>query len=216
MKSKEAIQYLQSEFGDQKILDKKFPKPYCRSNNSVRAIYLGCDPSNKHSTALPYAFALESGECKFKGFITSHRNNLNAIGLSWDSVYVQNLCQNYFSNETSKNLRIWKQAAKRYWIQHLKEELDKNFNSRIPVLLTSQYLLEVLGNDSWKNVKAPEFYECRVSIPVPATENKLGRPLIPVYRGKSRKYDVSYHLVNEKWKKYRSNIMHFFSFTLSD
>lgn len=207
MNNIEAIKLLRDKFGEDILPITQMPKAYCNNTNEVKAIYLGCDPSNKHSQSLPYAFALKSSIKIFNGFIKTHEENLNAIGLNWNSVYVQNLCQNYFEKETSKNYKVWKAAAKEYWIEHLKKELDSKFEQEIPVLLTSQYLLEVLTSDTWKNIKAPDFYECRVNVPVPAEENKLCRPLFPMYRGKSRIYKVSYHLKNTKWSEYKLRII---------
>ena len=81
-----------------------------------------------------------------------------------------------------------------------------SFYPKIPVLLTSQLLLEVLGDKETAKYIAPDIYECRTAIPIPADKNKLGRPLIPVYRGKSPRYKVSYHLKNKQWEKYRDLI----------
>lgn len=200
---------LKSIVGDAVIKNSNFPKAYCTNKLEVKAIYLGCDPSNKHSNALPYAFALESGLKVFQPFINSHKENLEVIGLGWESVYVQNLCQNYFQEETSKNLRIWKKAAKEFWIAQLKEELDTQFEQNVPVLLTSQYLLEILGKGGIEKIKAPEFYNCSVDIPIPAEQNELGRPLIPMYRGKSPKLKISYHLKYQEWEPYKSKIVQF-------
>ena len=133
-----------------------------------------------------------------------HSEQLKQIGLDWNRVYSQNLCRNYFSDETGVN-KIWKKVAEEFWIERLKEELSV-FDPEIPVLLTSQLLLEVLGDKETSKYMAPYIYECRTAIPIPADKNKLGRPLIPVYRGKSPRYKVSYHLKNKQWKEYRDLI----------
>ena len=80
----------------------------------------------------------------------------------------------------------------------MKAELDELFSKDIPVLLTSQLLLDVLLNVDKRPAKcdAIEFYEGRTSIPVPATENKLGRLLIPLYRGRNGRTKKSYELSN--------------------
>jgi len=206
MEQIEIIKILQDKLGEAVLRVTPFPKAYCKNIEEVKAIYLGCDPSNQHSQNLPYAFALESELNIFNSFIKSHEKNLNCIGLSWDNVYVQNLCQNYFKEETSKNFKVWKAAANMHWIEHLKNELDSRFKPEIPVFLTSQYLLDVLADSKWARILAPEFYECIKPIPIPANENKLNRPLIPMYRGKSKLYDVSYHLKYNKWENYRLRI----------
>ena len=206
----EILNELILRFGDI-IIDSRFPEPHYSDLMQVKAIYLGCDPTNvKYNTRFPYAFALEYDKTNhFKGFVRSHGENLEQIGLSWDTVYAQNLCRNYFKEETSKNLKVWKKVANEFWIEQLKEELSI-FDSKIPVLLTSQYLLEVLGMDGYEKIKAPEFYECRKSIPIKAVNNILGRDLIPLYRGKSPRFKVSYHLSNKEWKNYKGAVNEYF------
>lgn len=206
MGEKDIIFELSKIFGEQIPPITPLPKAYCPGGlSNVKAIYLGCDPSNNHSTKLPFAFAHESGFKVFNSFIKSHTEQLEQIGLNWNCVYSQNLCRNYFEKETYKN-QIWKRAANEFWIDQLKVELAQ-FDTKIPVLLTSQILLEVLGLDGYENILAPDFYECRVDIPIPANKNKLNRGLIPIYRGKSPKFKVNYHLKNEEWKEYRLRIL---------
>lgn len=213
MTDKEKVKELIALYGNQILEISELPKAYYPGGiDKVKAIYLGCDPSNKHSTELPYVFAHESNIKVFKPFIESHTEQLKQIDLCWDNVYTQNLCRNYFKEETSKN-KIWKQVANDYWIVKLKEELSQ-FDLKIPVLLTSQILLEVLGIDGCEKMLAPQFYDFNVdnhkAIPIPENKNKLGRELIPIYRGKSRKYEVSYHLKYKEWDKYRTSIKQFF------
>ena len=160
-----------------------FPEAYCPGGiSNVKAIYLGCDPSNQHSSTLPYAFAHESKLKIFNSFLKSHTEQLTQIGLGWDKVYTQNLCRNYFEKETSKN-PIWKEVAEAFWIERLKTELAV-FDANIPVLLTAQVLLEVLGKDGYEKKAAADFYEGKEAIPIPAISNKLNRDLIPLYRGR--------------------------------
>lgn len=209
MTDKEIVKELITLYGNQILEIYELPKAYYPGGiDKVKAIYLGCDLSNNNNIQFPYAFAHESGEKIFDPFIKSHSAQLEQIGLSWDKVYTQNLCRNYYRDETSKN-KIWKQVANEYWINKLKEVLSQ-FDLKIPVLLTSQILLEVLGIDGYEKMLAPQFYDYNVdnhiAIPIPANKNKLGRELIPLYRGKSRKYDVSYHLKNKEWDKYRISI----------
>lgn len=177
------------------ILDFPYPKPYFKNPDNVRAILLGCDPSNKHNKHLPYVFALESGDKIFNVFLKSWGRSLQAIGLSFDVVYVQNLCRNYFEHETSKN-KIWKEVAE-LWIPELKDELAM-LDPSIPILLTSEVLYDVLLKNPEAKVRAIEFYELKAPIPINASDNKLDRPLIPFYR--HYKYDIT------KWEKYRNCI----------
>lgn len=79
-----------------------------------------------------------------KVFVTFRKKRLTlwgAIGLSWKTVYTQNLCRNYFKTETSKN-KIWNKLPKCGLTYS--EKLDELFSTDIPVLLTSQLLLDVL------------------------------------------------------------------------
>lgn len=198
----EIIDELQNHFGDEVLAITPFPKPYCEDISNVKAIYLGCDPSNKHSHKLPYAFVLESKLPIFNKFLIDHSSNLSHVSLSWDNVYVQNLCQNYFRKETSQNLPVWKPASK-WWVPYLKKELQI-FNIDIPVLLTSSYIYDVLVSSKWKKYKPKQFYTCEINIPIPKTENLLERPLIPFYRNRRK---VDYHLSNPEWEKYRIRIV---------
>ncbi|RLD12058.1 hypothetical protein DRI50_09480 [candidate division KSB1 bacterium] len=208
MQEKEIIKKLVELYPNHVLPIEKLPRAYCPGGAShVKAIYLGCDPSNVHSTELPYVFAHECNLNIFNAFIKAHTEQLQHIGLDWHSVYAQNFCQNYFKKETSKN-PIWKKAAQEFWIDHLVDELEQ-FDNSVPVLLTSQYLLQVLGTDGYENIPAKEFYECIQSIPIPADKNKLNRALIPVYRGRNPNLGVSYHLKNDKWKMYRESIKGF-------
>jgi hypothetical protein len=188
-----------------------FPKPYPEKVNpeKVKAIYLGCDPTNSHTDELSHVFALVNTPQVFKGFVTTHTNQLKAIGLNWNDVYVQNLCRNYFLKETGKNLRIWNKVAKEYWIDKLRNELNElKIPKSTPVLLTSMYLYQVLvTDDTWARFKSPEIY-LEEKIPVPANANKLNRPLIPVYRGRSPRLETNYNLAtNEKWEGYRNKVI---------
>ncbi|MBA4311175.1 MAG: hypothetical protein C0417_00955 [Chlorobiaceae bacterium] len=173
-----------------------FPKPFCVNPNSVKAIYLGCDPTNtKYMNRFEYAFALPDGrKYHFEQFVEGHRKQLEAIRLSWDQVYVQNLCQNYFTEETSQNKREWELAAG-IWIPELQGELEQ-FHNDIPILLTSQLLLHVLLHDRKNARRAEEYYYCRegAAVPIQAEHNKLSCPLIPLYR--HPKYNLS------NWKQY--------------
>lgn len=210
MNEKNIIENLRYRYGEQILPVYELPEHYCIGNLAeIKAIYLGCDPSNRHSTTLPFAFAHKCNLPVFNSFIEAHTLQLKQIGLSWENVYAQNLCRNYFKEETSKN-KIWKKVAEEFWIPELVKELEK-FDPKTPVLLTSQLLLEVLGKNGYEKLPAPEFYECKTAIPIPAHYNKLGRNLIPLYRGKSLRYEVTYHLVNEKWNEYRESVINYIS-----
>src|SRR5260221_665754 len=120
-----------------------WPKSYCENSKNVRAIVLGCDPSNQHSHKLKYAFGITTKVPRLRGFFRAIESNLDEIGLSKKVVYVQNLCQNYFTRETEKN-SLWNTAAE-IWIPFLKNELAA-FPDSIPVLLTAEGLYKLLLN----------------------------------------------------------------------
>lgn len=197
-------------------LTKQIPMPYWNNEkdvSKVKAIYLGCDPTNTvKNIQFEYAFAHGTSDPGFKRFITQHENQLTSIGLNWDLVYTQNLCQNYFTSETAKN-KIWKQAAQAIWIDELNNELNKLFVIDIPVLLTSQLLLDVLLNDNLLEMgkrparyDAMKFYTGETNIPIPSGQNKLRRPLIPVYRGRNPQTGKSYMLSNDMHPAYVNRI----------
>lgn len=215
-KQQEILTKLTDLFPSQIDMTKKIPKPYWKEENGagkVKAIYLGCDPTNTvKNIQFEYAFAHGTSDPGFKRFITLHENQLTSIGLNWDLVYAQNLCQNYFTSETAKN-KIWKQAAQAIWIDELNNELNKLFVIDIPVLLTSQLLLDVLLNDDLPErgkrparYDAMKFYSGEINIPIPSDQNKLRRPLIPVYRGRNPKTGNSYMLSNDLHHEYVNRI----------
>lgn len=59
-----------------------FPKPYMIDKAQVKAIYLGCDPSNRSNDTFEYAFALEGTNTRYNQFISSHLKDLNVVGLN--------------------------------------------------------------------------------------------------------------------------------------
>ncbi len=207
MNDQELINQLRETYGEQIVVTNDLPKAYCPGGiEAVQAIYLGCDPTNlKYNIHFPYVFAHNYAGNEFKQFIKMHMEQLKAIDLKWETVYTQNLCRNYFDLETGVN-KIWKKVAEEFWVERMKEELSV-FDPKIPVLLTSQLLLEVLGDKKTSKYTAPEIYECKREIPIPADKNKLGRPLIALYRGKNPNYKVSYHLKYKEWDKYRKSII---------
>jgi hypothetical protein len=184
------------------------PSPWCINKHNVKAILLGCDPSNNHIHNMPFVFCLGIDISIFNSFKKSFEDDLNEIGLGWDNVYVQNLCKNYFDKETGKN-PIWFKAAE-YWIPNLVDELT-SFKEFIPVLLTSEVLLKALVYEYPDYGSAIDFYECRNQIPIPAKVNKLKRPLIPFYRGRNPKINKSYRINSDNWEQYKERIVEILS-----
>ena len=189
---------LREQFGDC-ILTYSYPEPFPKNPIGTRAILLGCDPSNKRCLQFSHVFAIGSDDPDFQRFVIGWEKRLNAIGLEWQTIYAQNLCRNYFIQETSEN-KIWEYVAKK-WIPLLKEELDQ-FDKKIPVLLTSEFLYHVLLNEKLELSRANDFY-CNppiASIPILPEANELGRPLIPFYR------HFRYDICKDKNEPYRNSI----------
>ena len=173
-----------------------WPAAYCKDPTNIKAIVLGCDPSNKHDQNLKYAFGIETETLLLKQFFAGIQKNLTVIGLSLHDVYIQNLCQNYFEKETAKN-PLWKQAAE-VWIPYLKAELNAlPISKDIPVFLTAGVLYEVLLQEGIKRYSPRELYSRPETLPVKATDNLLGRPLYPVFRGGRGMYELT------RWPAYK-------------
>lgn len=182
------------------VLDYTYPKPYV-GNKQIKAILLGCDPSNRHHHDLEFTFAIHHPEKTFNRFVSGIDKQLQNIGLDLESVYAQNLCRNFFDEETNNN-PIWAEVAE-LWIPFLKEELTQ-FGQEIPVLLSAEVLYKVLLSNGIKPAKAADFYNCRVPFTIPSEHNKLNRPLIPFYR------HFYYNLAKDEWKQYRQGLANHF------
>ncbi|MGQ8335813.1 hypothetical protein ACUNWD_04630 [Sunxiuqinia sp. A32] len=205
MEVRQIIRTLKNAYLEDIIDQIPIPAPWCEDRNQVKAILLGCDPSNRHTQIMPYVFTLGMNIPVFNSFKKAFERDLEVVGLSWNSVYVQNLCRNYFRKETSENRRIWLEASK-LWIPVLDEELSK-FDTNIPVLLTSDMLFKALVTNPDAYGKTIDFYECRTKFPIDARDNLLNRPLIPFYLGLNGRTKQSYRLGTGKWVKYRKQII---------
>lgn len=163
------------------------PKPWIVDN--PKAFVLGCDPTAfmaedkgkavEERRPIPFmtVFGLDDGLKYFRGI----NANLDAIGLNSETdVYIQNLVTDYQNDETSKN-KEWDKAAYKS-IEARKMEFDSiDPLFKIPVLLTSERLYKVLMNDGEPLLSAAALYE-KQDVLLPAEKNKLGRPLIALYR----------------------------------
>ncbi len=168
-----------------------FPRPY-KGSGEIKAIILGADPTrmvNNHPQPFFTVFELDN---KKSPYFRSIRKNLGLIkGLSMANVYVQNLCRNYFTKETSQN-KDWVKIARHYWAGFLDDELNNMFPASIPVLITTEFILKAcLKND--KADKAAKIYTDCLSIS--GSDNLLGREMIAFYR------HHRYSLAN--WVEYR-------------
>lgn len=125
---------------------------------NIKAIILGADPTHLVENGLKRiekVFGLEKAEKSpyWRGI----NKNLRHLGLTLDNIYVQNVCRNYFIRETSENEK-WEEIAINFWIPLLKEELDHRFESRIPILMTTQFILWAALENHSKKIKAKILY----------------------------------------------------------
>jgi hypothetical protein len=155
------------------------PKPHIPPKASIKAFVLGCDPTafdkKRNRRVFNYVFDIEGDKRYFAGIL----KNLEAVGLCMDCIYVDNLVTGYQEEETAKN-KNWGSIAARE-IPLRKQEFDAIDPSvKLPVFLTSQLLYKVLLNDGI-NPKTPAILYAEAA-PIPAADNKLGRPLVVLYR----------------------------------
>jgi len=176
-----------------------FPKPFYKNISAVKAIVLGADPSNSQGKTFDYVFGLEESENSqyFKPILS----NLTYFKLNLSNIYVQNLCPNYFTFETSKN-KFYCEIATKYWLPKLREELDKLFSSSIPVFATAWKVIEVTAPAS-KNYKRNKLQIYKNAVIFKDT--MLNRPVISLFRG-GHGY---YNLEKPEYKKYISSIIRF-------
>ena len=148
-----------------------------RGKGPIKAILLGADPTNngtkdnKGLKELKTVFGL--GE--YTEFFSPQKSNLSHIGLDKENLYIQNVCRNYFKEETSKN-KYWGEIAQ-VWLPYLKEELDKfDAAKKLPVLSTSEVIMKVLVEEKVANPSA--IYANNLSY----VSEVLGRQVYALYR----------------------------------
>jgi hypothetical protein len=171
------------------------PKPHIPKN--PRAFVLGCDPTafDKNGKRLEFetVFDIDKDQRYFAGILA----NLNGLGLDRDDVYIQNLVTEYLDKETSKNKKGWMQKA-RESIAGRKAEFDRaDPGGKWPVFLTSWLLYDALLNDDLPRKSPAKLYESTEIIS--PSQNKLGRPLIPLFRH----YEYGYKKKLDYFKKLR-------------
>jgi len=151
------------------------PKPFYINKNKIKAFVLGADPTNPAKIEIEYVFGINSGD---RRYFASIERNLNAIGLTIDDLYVQNLVQEYLNEPTAEN-KNWEKDAER-WFPLTKKEFDEiDPSGKLPVLVTAERIMKFLYPET---PKAKDIYSGLVKIPVAGNLNKLERPLIPLYR----------------------------------
>ncbi|HPE09233.1 MAG TPA: hypothetical protein P5514_12345 [Bacteroidales bacterium] len=154
------------------------PKPFYHDLGQVKAILLGADPTNNGVKGNPglkeldFVFGINS---PFEeDFFRLQKANLSDIGLSKDDLYIQNVCRNYFIEQTGGNSH-WNQIAE-VWLPFLNEELSI-LPKQISVLATAERIMQVLVG---KIQKAEVMYS--MQHPPPLYSEKIGRKVYPLYR----------------------------------
>jgi hypothetical protein len=185
----------------------KIPKPYFSPNNHIKAFVLGCDPTafDKDKKLLQFEFVFDlNNENSDKRYFSGISANLECIGLNLERIYVQNLITDYLDKYTAEN-KDWKGIAIQY-IETRKQEFDTiDPTGTIPVLLTSGLLYEVLLNEDQTKYSPKEIYQLKTAIPISSESNKLGRPLIPLFR------HFHYSLANKEHAQYKDALKKYFS-----
>lgn len=156
-----------------------FPQAF-KGSEKIRAIVLGADPThiiNGLPKQLNMVFGLDQDKSPYWNTISRNIKELQTINI--DHIYVQNICRNYFKEETSKN-KQWVKIARDFWMEHLKNELDNMFDSSIPILITTEFILKAVLNDGLKMDKAKDIYSNLLTIS--KEDNLLQRELIAFYR----------------------------------
>jgi len=158
-----------------------FPKHYCNKALKTKAFVLGCDPTAFDKDGKRIEFEYVFGIGKDKRYFAGINSNLVELGLSRESVYVQNLVTDYHEKETAKNDK-WPSIARQY-ISERKAEFDNiDPSNKIPVFLTSDLLYKVLLNEGETLLSPADLYNSENAYFIHAENNKLSRPLIPLYR----------------------------------
>jgi len=187
-------------FRDFCIDNTKFPEAFAEKPENIKAIVLGADPTNPQGNFFEYVFGLENPNSPY---FRSILMNLATIDLNLGNIYVQNLCPNYFTNETDKNI-AYESIASKYWLAYLKEDLDLRFNSHVPVLITAWKPLLVVAPD------AEKFKDKKIAIYSQAVifnQNFLGRPVFAFFRGGRRLgFNGFYDLKFPGFSEYKAQI----------
>lgn len=199
----------------------QLPQYYCEDESNIKAVVLGCDPSNDRGYEFKKAFGLDNEDKeKHKGnFFNAIETNLKAVSLDKSNVYVQNLCRNYFFHSTSyffnknaDNKYKWIGVAEK-WVDLLKDDLDEiDKGCSLPVLITSEYLIEPLLKPEYSYIKKKaDFYysnrDFREHGYITKVQNKLGRTVIPFFRNHEYFLDekkLSKNINDYEYKKKRN------------
>ena len=187
----EIIEKLVSKYGSLISVENSLPLEY-RGTGKIKAIILGADPTHivvGKPIPMGMVFNLDRSNSPYWRGI---RTNLSQIkGLTMDNIFVQNVCRNYFKLETSKNV-FWVEIARNYWIPYLKNELDNEFPKTIPILMTTEFILNAALSNQNKIHSALSIYtQC---LYISEKDNLFNRKLFALYR--HPKYSL------KSWREY--------------
>lgn len=169
----------------------KLPKPFY-GQSELKAILLGADPTNNgvRNNAglkeLDNVFGINS-EYE-RDFWDLQSRNLSAIGLNKENLYIQNVCRNYFTDQTSKN-KYWNKIAT-IWLPYMNEELEQ-LNHKIPILVTAEKIMKLLIPET---PPAEEIYS--MAVKADFYSDYFKRKVYPLYR------NLKYNLTAD-WPDYK-------------
>lgn len=174
------------------------PSPFCINNKKVKAIILGCDPSNRSDNGetkkFYTVFGIGTGDHRYFRDVLA---NLKAIGLCLEDIYVQNVIPYYMKKETTPN-KLWNKIAEMV-LADLIQELDSFDRKRkIPIFMTSEVIYKFLLLDKKNYHKPRDLYNIEEYLPVNKERNKLGRKLFPLYR------HYHYSLTTDRFENYKN------------
>lgn len=175
----------------------KQPQPFCFNPTKIKAFVLGCDPTNFSDKGKPVELTYAFGIGQDFRYFSDILSNLQLLNLHLEDLYIQNLVTEYLDEETGKN-KNWEVAANKHLVVRKTEFDTINPTDQIPVLLSAERLYHFLLKEGEKKWKPSELYALNTEIPIPSDANKLGRPLIPLYR------HFRYKL--EKWPEFLENV----------
>lgn len=168
---------------------------------TVKAILLGADPTNDgipKNRGLKILDKVLGIDGQFESyFFGIQQRNLKAIGLSKNNVYIQNVCRNYFSIQTSENKYWYKTAA--LWTQHIKKDLE-SYDRNIPILATCKEVYTFLTG---KSGPFSDIYNLKIELPS-VCSIVFKREVLPLFRGRA------YILNDGKWTKYKNYLTEYF------
>jgi len=203
------------------------PQPF-KNTGFLKAFVLGCDPTafskkdmqdykdgkikaeERSPLPLEVVFDLRTKENP-KGdqrYFAGIKANLETLNIKMENIYVQNLVTEFQSYLTSEKPDQWEAEAVKYRVARKVEFNDIDPTKKVPVFLTSYLLYKVLIilPENGKLKTAAELYESGGSAIIPAKDNYLGRPLVPLFR------HTAYSSKNDIRKEYFERVKEKFGF----